>query len=74
MNFIVYLFLWYSVVLALYLMQVAWKRWRPGVRACPHNAGMALKAGQTILGVRETAQGMEFALGVNVRDEKSYDS
>jgi hypothetical protein len=35
---------------------------------------MALKAGQTILGVRETAQGMEFALGVNVRDEKSYDS
>jgi hypothetical protein len=74
MNFIVYLFFWYSVVLGLYLIQVAWKRWRPGARTRPQESGIALKAGQTILGVRETAQGLEFALGVNVRDEKYYDS
>ena len=33
----------------------------------------ALKEGQTILGVRETAQGLEFACGTVVRDERSYD-
>jgi hypothetical protein len=33
---------------------------------------LALKAGQTIVGVVETAQGMAFALGDDVRDEKYY--
>ena len=31
---------------------------------------LALKAGQTIVGVVETAQGLAFALGDDVRDEK----
>ena len=33
----------------------------------------ALKEGQTILGVRVTAQGLEFALSDDVRDEEYYD-
>ena len=34
---------------------------------------LALKAGQTIVGVVETAQGMAFALGEDVRDEQYED-
>ena len=33
---------------------------------------LALQAGQTIVGVVETAQGLAFALGDDVRDEKYY--
>jgi hypothetical protein len=32
----------------------------------------ALQAGQTILGVEETTQGMHFAIGDDVRDEYYY--
>ena len=34
---------------------------------------LALKAGQTIVGVVDTAQGLAFAIGDDVRDEKYYD-
>jgi hypothetical protein len=34
---------------------------------------LALNAGQTIVGVVETAQGMAFAIGDDVQDEKYYD-
>jgi len=34
---------------------------------------LALKAGQTIVGVVDTAQGLAFAIGDEVRDEKYYD-
>jgi len=34
---------------------------------------LALKEGQTIVGVVETAQGLAFAIGDEVRDEKYYD-
>ena len=33
---------------------------------------LALKAGQTIVGVVDTAQGLAFAIGDDVRDEKYY--
>ena len=34
---------------------------------------LALKAGQTIVGVADTAHGLAFAIGDDVRDEKYYD-
>ena len=34
---------------------------------------LALKAGQTIVGVVDTAHGLAFAIGDDVRDEKYYD-
>jgi hypothetical protein len=34
---------------------------------------LALQEGQTIVGVEETAQGMAFAIGNDVRDEKCSD-
>ena len=45
---------------------------RPAARL--ETAGrLALQAGQTIVGVVETAQGLAFAIGDEVRDEKYYD-
>jgi hypothetical protein len=35
--------------------------------------GFALKEGQTIVGVKDTGYGLEFALSDDVRDEEYYD-
>jgi hypothetical protein len=72
-----------SMVLILYLatlcflaMVIFWQCLREEKPTEPWvtKVSFALKEGQTILGVKETPQGMDFYIGDYVRDEKYYDS
>lgn len=66
----VYLLSLYVVAMVMFWHGVAGHR--PAARV--ETAGrLALQAGQTIVGVVETAQGLAFAIGDEVRDEKYSD-
>ena len=67
---IVYLATLYIVAMVIF-WQCLWgqKPQEPVVTEVP----FALQEGQTILGVAETTQGMDFSLGDYVRDEHYYD-
>ena len=59
----------YGAAMAMFWYGIA--RQKPAARL--ETAGrLALHEGQTIVGVEETAQGLAFALGNDVRDEQSY--
>ena len=64
-------------LLALYVvaMVMFWhgRAGQPPVARVETAGRLALPAGQTIVGVVETAQGLAFAIGAYVRDEKYYD-
>ena len=61
---------WYFVALVIY-----WYAIGEPMRAERRGSEgrFALKEGHTILGVQETAQGLEFKFGTAVRDERYYD-
>jgi hypothetical protein len=61
---------WYCVALLIYWYAIG----EPKSDERRGSEGrVALKAGQTILGVRETAQGLEFECSTDVRDQQYYD-
>ena len=64
-------------LLALYVvaMVMFWhgRARQPPAARVETDVRLALKAGQTIVGVVDTAQGLAFAIGDEVRDEKYYD-
>jgi len=70
MHFIAYLLCWYAIAFGLYALHVAWSRRRAERRACLHESTIALREGETILGVGDTLQGVIFHIGTSVRDEK----
>jgi hypothetical protein len=61
---------WYAAAMVIFWCSLggAKREERRDTKGC-----FALKEGQTIVGVRETAQGLEFACGTAVRDEGYYD-
>ena len=73
MNFMVFLLFWYVIVLGLYLMQLGWHRWSAGKPARPQEPRMALKQGETIVGVADQSGAVQFYFGTEVVDEKRYD-
>lgn len=73
MNFMVFLLFWYVVMLGLFLMQLVWNRWRAGKPARPPESRMTLKQGETIVGVADQPGAVQFHIGTDVVDEKSYD-
>jgi hypothetical protein len=73
MNFMVFLLFWYVIVLGLFLIQLVWNRWRAGKPACPQEPRIALKQGETIVGVADQPGAVQFYIGTDVVDEKSYD-
>ena len=73
MNFMVFLLFWYVIVLGLFLIQLAWNRWRAGKPARPQEPHIALKQGETIVGVADQPGAVQFYIGTDVVDEKSYD-
>ena len=73
MNFMVFLLFWYVMVLGLCLMQLVWNRWRAGKPARPQEPRMALKHGETIVGVADQPGAVQFYIGTDVVDEKRYD-
>ena len=73
MNFIVYVLYWYIVVFGIALMQMAWNRWRAGKSARPQEPIVGLKEGETIVGVVDRPDAIQFYIGIDVVDEKSYD-
>ena len=73
MNFMVFLLFWYVVMLGLFLMQLGWHRWRAGKLARPPEPRIALKQGETIVGAVDQPGAVQFYIGTDVVDEKSYD-
>jgi len=73
MNFMIFLLFWYVIVLGLFLMQLVWKRWRAGKATRLQEPCMALKQGETIVGVAEQLGAVQFYIGTDVVDEKRYD-
>ena len=73
MNFMVFLLFWYVMVLGLCLMQLVWHRWRAGKPARPQEPRIALKQGETIVGVADQPGAVQFSIGTDVVDEKRYD-
>jgi hypothetical protein len=73
MNFMVFLLFWYVIVLGLYLMQLVRHRWSVGKPARPQEPRMALKQGETIVGVADQLGAVQFYIGTDVVDEKRCD-
>ena len=73
MNFIVYVLCWYVVVFGVVLMQRAWNRRSAGKPARPQEPIVGLKEGETIVGIVDRPDAIQFYIGTNVMDEKSYD-
>jgi hypothetical protein len=73
MNFMVFLLFWCVIVLGLFLIQLVWNRWRTGKPARPQEPRTGLKQGETIVGVADQPGAVQFYIGTDVVDEKSYD-
>ena len=73
MNFMVFLLFWCVIVLGLFLIQLVGNRWRAGKPARPQELRIALKQGETIVGVADQPGAIQFCIGTDVVDEKSYD-
>ena len=73
MNFMVFLLFWCVIVLGLFLIQLVWHRWRAGKPARPPEPRIGLKQGETIVGVADQPGAVQFYIGTDVVDEKSYD-
>jgi cbb3-type cytochrome oxidase subunit 3 len=71
MNFMVFLLFWCVIVLGLFLIQLVWHRWRAGKPARPPEPRIALKQGETIVGVADQPGAVQFSIGTDVVDEKS---
>jgi hypothetical protein len=67
---IVSLFSWYLAAILMF-WYCLWEQKPKEPRVT--EVSFALKEGQTIVGVGETSQGMDFYIGDYVRDEKYYD-
>ena len=73
MNCMVFLLFWCVIVLGLFLIQLVWHRWRAGKPARPPEPRIALKQGETIVGVADQPGAVQFYIGTDVVDEKSHD-
>ena len=73
MNFMVFLLFWYIVMLGLFLMQLGWHQGRAGKPTRPPEPRLALKQGETIVGVADQPGAVQFYIGTDVVDKKRYD-
>ena len=69
-QLIVYLLALYMVAMVMFWHGIAGQ---PPAARVETDVRLALQAGQTIVGVVETAQGLAFAIGDEVRDEQYED-
>jgi hypothetical protein len=70
MNFMTYLLCWYAIAFGLYLIHVVWDQRKSRRYGCPQEPVLALKEGQTIVGVTDRPDGIGFWLAMDVVDGK----
>jgi len=73
MNFITFVLCLYVIVLGLYLFQVWWDRRRAEKFVLPPPPIMGLKEGETIIAVSDEPGALQFYIGTDAVDEKSYE-
>jgi hypothetical protein len=71
MNFITFVLFWYAIAFGLFLIHVAWAPQRSRAYIVPQEPVLALKEGQTIVGVADRPDGIQFYTEMDVVDGKS---